>query len=50
VPVHALPAANGVPAIGDQIPYLLGPAAAGVIVARIGGPVSPLIPVGALIV
>jgi hypothetical protein len=49
VPAHALPAANGFLSIGDQIPYLLGPATGGVIVARIGGPASLLVPAGALI-
>jgi predicted MFS family arabinose efflux permease len=50
VPAHALPAANGFLSIGDQVQYLLGPATAGVIVARIGGPAALLIPAGALIV
>jgi MFS family permease len=44
VPAHALPAANGFLSIGDQIPYLLGPATAGVVVARVGGPVALLVP------
>ncbi len=50
VPARSLPAANGFLAIGDQIPYLLGPATAGVIVARIGGPAALLIPACALLV
>jgi hypothetical protein len=49
VPAHALPAANGFLSIGDQIPYLLGPATGGVIVSRIGGPASLLVPASALI-
>ncbi len=50
VPAHALPAANGFLSIGDQIPYLLGPATAGVVVARVGGPVSLVVPACALVV
>jgi hypothetical protein len=49
VPPRALPAANGLLSVGDQIPYLLGPATAGLVVARVGGPVALLVPAAALV-
>jgi hypothetical protein len=44
-----LAVANAHLGIGDQIPYLLGPATAGVVVSWLGGPASLLLPAGALL-
>jgi Na+/melibiose symporter-like transporter len=44
-----LAAANARLSVGDQLPYLLGPATAGLAVARLGGAVSLVIPAAALI-
>jgi MFS family permease len=49
VPAADLPAANGVLGLGDQIPFLLGPATAGVLVAHLGGPTALLFPAAALV-
>jgi hypothetical protein len=44
-----LPAANGVLGLGDQLPFLLGPAVAGVLVGRLGGVTALLVPAAALL-